>query len=108
MYTNLGTIYPASGGAMTDYTGYFINAEFSGGAFLIVDFPLSRSLNWDAWNTIDYDGGAGGRLLFNGQDAGAASAVLGQTAKLTLGVRDQGGASGFTVHYDNVVVSVTR
>lgn len=36
------------------------------------------------------------------------SAARGTTSTLTLGVRDQGGASGFTAYYDNIVVTVTR
>lgn len=106
-YTNLGTLYGSSG-PIENYTGYYIHSELSSGAFLTVESPLSGNLNWDAWNTLSFDARSGGRVLFNGEDAGAAGAARGTTTKVTLGVSNNLGASSFTTYYDDVIVSVSR
>jgi hypothetical protein len=109
MYTNQGILHPISGPDITSYTGWYIHAELSGGAFLSFQCPLTRNLTMNSWNLLEYDASPDGSITINGLDAGdCGGAARGTDTTLTLGVKDYFGASHWSVHYDNVVVSVHR
>jgi hypothetical protein len=108
-YTHQGTLAGVSG-SITNYTGYFVHSELSGGAFLIVDCPLTGTLTHGSWNHVDYEANNNGHVWFNGIHAGScAGTARGSSTTVTVGMAEAGqGPAFWGAYYDNVVVGVHR
>jgi hypothetical protein len=90
----------------TNFTGYFVLVKIIGPPAAQFECTLTGTLNWNAWNTIEYVAGPPNSILFNGVSAGScASSSTGTQGTVTLGVN---GDYPWTVYFDNVEVFATR
>lgn len=109
-YTNLDTLYPITGSPISNYTGYFVHIELTGGAAFLYDCQLSGSLTWNSWNTVQFDAVNNGAVRFNGTNVGqCADEVSDTAATVAVGLWQNGStAAGWGVYYDNIEVTVER
>lgn len=108
-YVNDVTIFTLDQGYIDNYTGYLVNTIYRGGAAIVFDCPLTDTLNWNGWNTIEYTAGPPNTVRFNGMNVGdCASPPYGTSPTLSLGLADNSWSVTATAYFDNIVVSAVR